>query len=148
MRTIDTAAYLDTACRLLEEGSHLVPVPVAGTSMCPFLHPGDTVYLELPPERAAVGDILLFRRPGGSYILHRVVEVRSDGGLWLLGDSQLVREPVHPDWVRGKVVQVRRKGKLICPRDRLWKLYQSLWLRLIPVRKPILAVHKLLKPGK
>lgn len=148
MRTIDTAAYLDTACRLLEEGSHLVPVPVAGTSMCPFLHPGDTVYLELPPERAAVGDILLFRRPGGSYILHRVVGIQADGVLWLLGDSQLVKEPVHPTWVRARVVQAKRKGKLIGPGDRQWQLYQSLWLRLLPVRKPILAVHKFLKTGK
>lgn len=148
MRTIDTGAYLDTVCRMLAEGQTCVPVPVAGTSMCPFLHPGDTVYLDPPVKQAAVGDILLFQRPSGAYILHRVVAVQPDGKLWLLGDSQLVKEPVHPDWVRGIAVRASRKGKIIGPDDKHWRLYQKAWVRLIPARKQILALHKFLKPGK
>ena len=148
MRTVDTQAYLNTVCNLLSQGQTLVPVPVAGTSMCPFLHPGDTVYLASPEREPEVGDILLFRRPSGAYILHRVVGVAEDGRLWLLGDSQLKREPIHPDWIRGIVVKARRKGQVITPEHRTWRFYRRAWVRLTPVRKPILAAHKLLKSKK
>lgn len=148
MRTVDTQAYLNTVCDMLSQGRTLVPVPVSGTSMCPFLHPGDTVYLSAPDRPPEAGDILLFRRPGGSYILHRVTGRTPEGRLWLLGDSQLVKEPISPDWVRGIVVRARRKGRIITPEDPLWRFYRRTWVRLIPVRKPILALHKLLKSGK
>lgn len=145
MRTIDTQAYLNTVCQMLIQGQTLVPVPVAGTSMCPFLHHGDTVYLELPGDSPAVGDILLFRRPSGAYVLHRVVKLETDGRIWMLGDSQLVREAIFSDWIRGKVVKVRRKGEIMGPEHRIWRLFQRPWVWLIPVRRPILALHRLLK---
>ena len=108
MHILDTQAYLNTVCDMLAPGQTLVPVPVAGTSMCPFLHPGDTVYLSAPDRSPEVGDILLFRRPTGPYILHRVIG--------------------------------------ITPEDSAWQFYRRTWTRLSPVRKPNLALHKLLKP--
>ena len=146
MHILDTQAYLNTVCDMLAQGQTLVPVPVAGTSMCPFLHPGDTVYLSAPDRSPEVGDILLFRRPTGTYILHRVIGITPEGRLWLLGDSQLTKEAVHPSWVRGIVVRARRKGRVITPEDSAWQFYRRTWTRLAPVRKPILALHKLLKP--
>ena len=47
-KVLDTTAYLDTVCALLQEGHAHVPVTGAGTSMTPFLDPGDTVFLDLP----------------------------------------------------------------------------------------------------
>ena len=148
MRTVDTQAYLNTVCQLLSQGERLVPVPVAGTSMCPFLHPGDTVYLDIPAKPPEVGDILLFRRPSGAYILHRVVGIEPDGRLWLLGDSQMVKEAIRPDWIKAVVTQARRKGELITPEDKVWRFYRRGWVRLVPVRKHILQAHKLLKGKK
>lgn len=145
MHTVDTQAYLNTVCDMLAQGRTLVPVPVAGTSMCPFLHPGDTVYLAPPDKAPEPGDILLFRRPTGAFILHRLIGRTPDGRLWLLGDSQLVKEPIHPDWIKGVVVQARRKDRIITPDHRTWQFYRRTWVRLIPVRKPILRLHKLLK---
>ena len=148
MRTVDTQGYLNTVCDMLAQGRSLVPVPVAGTSMCPFLHPGDTVYLaplDRPPE---VGDILLFRRPSGAYILHRVVALAQDGTLTLLGDSQLVKEIIPPGWIRGIVVKARRKGQIITPNHKTWRFYCRTWVRLTPVRTPILKLHKVLKTRK
>jgi len=39
---LDTREYLDTVCELLKQGESSVAVPVAGGSMIPFLHHGDT----------------------------------------------------------------------------------------------------------
>ena len=148
MRTIDTAAFLDTVCRLLADGAKTVPVPVTGTSMCPFLHPGDTAYLDLPEGELKKGDVILFRRPTGEYILHRIVQVGEDGVLILLGDSQLVKERVEPAWVRARMVKARRSGRLIGPEDGLWRRFQRDWVWLIPVRRQIFWMRNVLRRRK
>ena len=95
---LDTKSYLDTVCALLREGHTHVPVTVAGTSMTPFLDPGDTVFLDLPRKPIGVGDVILFARFGTTYVLHRVVGVFPDGSLeLLLGDAQVRSEPVRPE---------------------------------------------------
>ena len=55
---VDTKEYLNTICQLLQEGKQDLPVPVTGNSMCPFLHPGDIVYLNRYTELEK-GDIVL-----------------------------------------------------------------------------------------
>ena len=58
-RILDTQAFLDTVCELLRQGQRGVAIPVAGGSMVPFLHDGDTVQLELPDTPLKRGDIVL-----------------------------------------------------------------------------------------
>ena len=87
-RILDTQEYLDTVCQLLQQGETSVAVPVAGGSMVPFLHNGDTVYLDLPDSPVKRGDIVLYTRSYGRYILHRVYRVRRDGSYIMVGDAQ------------------------------------------------------------
>ena len=84
---LDTKEYLDTVVELLAQGHRDVTVPVKGSSMVPFLHNGDVVYLNLPERPAKRGDILLYLRPDGRYILHRVVR-RRKRGLLMTGEAQ------------------------------------------------------------
>ena len=58
-KVLDTRAYLDEVCRLLDQGQQHVAVPVTGGSMIPFLHNGDTVYLDLPDTPLRKGDVVL-----------------------------------------------------------------------------------------
>ena len=129
---IDTKEYLNTVCTLLTEGKTDVPVPVTGNSMCPFLHPGDIVYLNLPgtPKR---GDIVLFTRPDGSFVLHRIYRVCRDGSFLLLGDNQLIPEPVPAAQIQAKVTGARRKDKPLKVTSFRWWCYTHLWTR--PVRR-------------
>lgn len=146
MRTVDTKAFLDTVCRMLREGADHVPIPVTGTSMCPFLYPGDTAYLSLPDSPLKKGDLVLFTRPAGQYVLHRIVKVNKDGSFLMLGDSQLVKEPVPgTQQIHARVVQVRRSGKLIGPGDREWWLFEKAWVWLSPIRRQIFWIRRLLK---
>lgn len=141
MEKLDTRAYLDEVCRLLEAGTHLVPVPVSGGSMCPILRPGDTVYLErmdTPPKK---GDVVLFQRPDGAYVLHRIVGFTGDGRLWLLGDAQTCREMVDASWLRGRVVRVRRGDQVLGPENRRWQGMQHIWMALRPLRRWILQIR-------
>ena len=142
----DTDLYMEKARLLLQAGER-VPLPVQGNSMAPFLVSGrDQVWLEQPQTPLRTGDILLYRRSSGQYILHRVC--RTGGtGLTMIGDAHSIREPgVRPEQVLGRAVCVRRKGKLLKPGNLLWEFFARVWIRMIPVRRPVLrAVTGILK---
>ncbi len=149
MRTVDTKQYLDTVCRMLRDGVVEVPVPVTGTSMVPFLHPGDMAYLSLPDSALKKGDIVLFTRPDGQYVLHRIVKVGRDGSFLMLGDAQVTKEPVPSrDRIHARVTAVRRREKLIRPGDREWELYAGPWVALAPLRRQIGWMHGILNRKK
>ncbi len=135
MRVVDTEAYLDQVVAMLREGAASVPVPVAGNSMCPFLHPGDTVYLDLPTRPLRRGDIVLFTRPSGQYVLHRICQRCSDGSFLLLGDNQTVREPVPGmERIHAIVTSARCRNKQVTPRSLRWWFFAHPWRWLSPLR--------------
>lgn len=143
-RYLDTMLYLDAVCRMLQEGQSRVPVPVTGNSMRPFLRTGDTVFLDAVREPVRVGDILLFQRDGGQYVLHRVTACKADGSFLLLGDNQMVPEPVRADQIRGRVVCAKIADQTVAPGDRRWWLFSHPWRWLRPFRGLIGRVHNLL----
>jgi signal peptidase len=89
-------------------GFILQPTVVSGVSMEPTVMSGDVVITrEVPAESVEVGDIIRFRR-GDIYILHRVVEVRMDGGdiqFITQGDANFSLDPpVSAHQLHGKVI--------------------------------------------
>lgn len=65
-----------------------------GVSMRPTLVEGrDSIMLSAPIEQIHVGDILLYRRESGAFVLHRVVKIARDGSLTFRGDNQYESEP-------------------------------------------------------
>ena len=100
---------------LLEE-TDCVPLVISGGSMSPFLVNGrDTVYLAKGGSPLKRGDMILYRRDSGRYILHRIY--REEAGIYtLVGDAQTQLETgIRPDQVLAKVCMVRRKGKIQKP---------------------------------
>ena len=136
---VDTKEYLNTICQLLREGKQDLPVPVTGNSMCPFLHPGDIVYLNRFADLEK-GDIVLFTRPDGSFVLHRIYQIKKDGSYLILGDNQLLPEPVPAERIHAIVTSVRIKEKVVTPKSLRWQCYAELWSR--PVRRIIGKLHR------
>lgn len=143
---LNTQAYLDTVCDLLRSGHTHVPVTVAGTSMTPFLDPGDTVFLDLPQKPVEVGDVILFARFGTTYVLHRVVGIFPDGSLELLGDAQVRSERVLPDQVRAIVTGARRGTKLLGLRSLRWCFFRGPWRHIRRARPYVNRIRNLLRP--
>lgn len=137
MAVLDTEKYLDAVCRMIAEGHSNVPVPVTGVSMRPFLRTGDFAYLISLPDRVKKGDIMLFQRPGGQYVLHRVFKLQKDGSLLMLGDGQLNPEPVNRQQLRAKVGFVRCRGEDCRPGSFRWWFFACPWLRLARWRPQI-----------
>ena len=145
----------------LEQGQEVV-LTVTGNSMAPFLRHGrDRVVLVKAADPAALqpGDIPLFRRTNGRFVLHRIVE-RDDGEYryrWhnkeilptahvgggieytLLGDAQVQREPrIRPEQVVAVAKAFWIKGKLWeCDSPRYRRRVRR-WHRLLPLREPLI----------
>lgn len=134
---LDTEIYLDAVCRMIGEGQENVPVPIKGDSMRPFLRNGDFACLTALPAAVRRGDILLFRRKNGQYVLHRVYKIGKQEVFWMLGDGQLVPEPVEAGQLRAKVAFVRCGGENCGPGTFRWWFFARPWLYLAPWRPRI-----------
>lgn len=134
--------------RLLEilEVTEPVPLVISGSSMTPFLvHGRDTVYLSKVKSPLCRGDMVLYRRDSGNYVLHRVYRVERDT-YTMVGDAQTwLEKGIRPDQILAKVTAVRRKGKLLQPGSFWWKFFETIWLGMVPLRPAAMAGYARLK---
>lgn len=147
-RLMDTRQYLDTLCQMLRQGVKTVSVPVAGSSMVPFLTDGDTAYLEQPTTPIRRGDIVLYTRSTGRYVLHRVYRVCRDGSFLMVGDAQTQLEHIPSrNQIHARVTAVVHRGKHVTPGSIRWWAYRHIWLLLRPFRPQLMKFRKKL-PGR
>ena len=134
--------------QLLEmlEVTEPVPLVISGSSMTPFLaHGRDTVYLSKAKDPLTRGDMVLYRRDSGNYILHRIYRVEQ-GSFTMVGDAQNWLEPgIRQDQILARVTAVRRKGKLLQKGSFLWDFFERVWIRVVPLRPAVMAGYALLK---
>lgn len=134
--------------KLLEmlEVTEPVPLVISGSSMTPFLvHGRDTVYLSKEKEPLRRGDMVLYRRDSGNYILHRVYRVE-ETTFTMVGDAQTWLEPgIRPDQILAIVTAVRRKGKVLQPGSFWWDFFEKVWIRMVPLRPAMMKTYACLK---
>ena len=72
VKTLEPEQLMEPLLELLEE-TEAAPLVISGSSMTPFLvHGRDTVFLSKPVFPLKRGDMVLYRRDTGAYILHQV----------------------------------------------------------------------------
>lgn len=141
VKVLPPEVLMDQLLGLLEE-TESVPLVISGSSMVPFLvHGRDTVYLSKVKRPLKKGDMILYRRDNGAYILHRICRV--DGETYtLVGDAQTWLEPgVRQDQVLAVVSAVCRKGKILRRGSFWWDFFERVWIRMIPLRPAVRAVY-------
>lgn len=133
-KTVDTRQLLDAYRTLLPEVDTL-PVQVSGNSMSPFLvHNRDTVYITAVRRPLHVGDIVLYQRDNGAYVLHRICKMGRNC-CDIVGDAQTdIERAVRLDQIFAVVVRVERKGKAQVPGCFWWEFFERIWIRMIPLR--------------
>jgi hypothetical protein len=137
---IPAAEWMSALKPLLDEGHELRLLQV-GTSMVPFLRGGrDEVFLCSPKiKKPARGDIALFSRDDGLFVLHRIHHIKKNQ-YYMLGDAQTwIEGPLSEDCIQAIATAVIRKNKkLSC--SHLWlKLLTKTWMILRPLRPLILC---------
>lgn len=134
--------------RLLREDPSIdaLPLVITGSSMNPFLvHGRDTVYLSSLTRPVRRGDMLLYRRENGSYVLHRVFKAVPES-LTMIGDAQTILEPgIQPEQVIAVVTRVERKGKPLGPGSFWWIFFEKVWIRMIPLRRTAQRLYSWVK---
>lgn len=107
---------------------------VTGSSMLPMLHDRkDSVTLVPADGKQQKGDVILYRRENGRYILHRIIDADQDGYI-CCGDNQAVKEPVSRERVIAVVDGFTRKGRVYTTAAAGYRLYTALWVGLFPLR--------------
>ena len=128
--------------RLQLETAGMATLAVTGCSMLPMLRQGrDTVVLSPVSRRLKPGDIALYRRENGSYVLHRVIAVMPDGYRFC-GDNQAELEPVFQDQLIAVVTGYIRKGKKRTGDGTGDRLYRWCQVRLFGLRKYYIALRR------
>lgn len=113
-------------------------IPITGTSMLPLLVKGrDTVTIKKCETTLKKGDLPLYRRQDGSFVLHRVVSVDADGTYTMCGDNQFLKEKgIAHTAIIGVVTTITRNGKTFSVDSKKYQLYVKLGLLLLNVRYP------------
>lgn len=142
-RIVDTVPFMAEMRKLIEAG-YGVSLTVTGGSMLPFIAgERDKVYfgpIEKPLKR---GDIVFYQRCGGGYVMHRIYRVSREQEYYLVGDAQEQMEgPILREQIFAVVTSVQRKGKWINSGNFVWKFYQYVWIRMVPVRRSIIEIYK------
>ena len=108
---------------------------VTGGSMRPMLlHRISRVRLA-PPRSLQRGDIPLYRRKNGMFVLHRVLEV-TPGGYVLCGDAQWRREyGIGQEQIVAVATDFFRRSRWVSCDAAGYRLYWRLWLWIFPLRR-------------
>lgn len=132
----------------LSEGKSVM-FPVKGYSMLPFIRNGEDSVQLSRKDGIEVGDIALAHLSNGTYVLHRVWEIKGDKVI-LMGDGNISgKEICHIGDILGVAQKImKRGGKVIECTDPSYLKKVKLWRRLLPIRRYILAIYRrLIKLG-
>lgn len=138
MKTV--ALPIEEWVRLAGEGSELpAQITLAGTSMQPLIRMNRDRITILPLKKAPkVGDIVLFQRADGAYVVHRVYRIEKDSVITLGDNCEQPDAPLPKDKILGKVVQIQRGNRTIIPGSLKEARYARVWTKLLPVRRKVL----------
>lgn len=113
-------------------------IPITGTSMLPLLVQGrDSVTLKKCNGPLKKGDLPLYRRKDGAFVLHRVVKVENQNTYTMCGDNQFLKEKgITGEQIIGIVTEITRKGKKFSVESKKYQLYVKIGLLLLNIRYP------------
>ena len=123
------------ACELKK--GHPVATYTTGRSMEPLLKEGKTyVVIEPLKEELQIGDLPIYQRPDGIYIIHRLVGKEGDCCL-TRGDNCLSCERVPKKYFLGIVTEIQKNGTVIRVTDEGYQRYVRIWQKLWPLRRQV-----------
>lgn len=113
-------------------------IPVTGTSMNPLLYEKrDFVLIEKPVFPLEIGDIPLYRRDDGRFVLHRIVDI-DEKGYVMCGDNQFILEQGITDQnIIGVVCEMNIDGKKVSIDDSEYIKHKEKYIRNAYNRYPL-----------
>lgn len=107
---------------------------VTGVSMRPlFHHRRDSVILIPVSGKQKPGDVVLYRRESGQYVLHRIIACEAAAYI-CCGDNQAERETVLPEQIIAVMDGFTRNGKAYTLDTFSYRVYTAVWVHLFLLR--------------
>lgn len=138
---IDIGEIMPMICECISSGKS-VRIPIKGTSMLPLLREGrDSAVLSACGEPSR-GDVVLYRRENGDYVLHRIIAVNGDS-YTMCGDNQhIVERGIRRDHIIA-VMTSYYKGEREMRTDSLsYKLYCAWRVFIRRAKNLLLRIRK------
>ncbi len=138
-KSVALSEIYDVMKEMLDKGGTVNFNP-RGTSMLPTLHnDGDRVVLK-KYDSLKKYDLPLYLREGGQFVLHRVVEVNSDGTYNMCGDNQWhIEYNIRPAQVIGTVIQIQRGKRTFRTSNPVYSIYVRFWVGIRPLRRLVIG---------
>lgn len=113
-----------------------VEITVTGNSMRPLFHHKVSRVRLAPAGELKRGDVPLYRRDNGAFVLHRIVSQEGET-FTCCGDNQWHLEPnLRPDQVLAVMTGFSRRGeKWTSCQTPLYRLYWRSWVQIRPLRR-------------
>lgn len=118
---------------------------VTGNSMLPLWRDrhNNVVLTACDVNNLKIGDIPLYKRESGQYVLHRIVNVNEDS-FDLMGDAQWC---IEKGLDKNRVIAVTKgyyteTGKYVSCDSLRHKLYSGVWAALLPVRSLLIRIYR------
>lgn len=149
MHTIqfDNAEFLPYVCELANEGKD-VTIKAKGNSMRPFVESERDEVVLCKVGNVKIGDVVLAEITPGHFVLHRIDAISGDK-VRMRGDGNVGQvEYCHLSDIKAAASRFIRKGKSYSLEGKIWKTYSWFWVRLIPVRRYLLSLYRLLWLGQ
>ena len=101
-----------------------------GNSMKPLLRSKDSVTIKRA-DTYKKKDVVLFRRLDGSFVLHRIINIKGDT-VFTEGDSLCGKdEPINKEQILGKAIAFIKDSKTLKESDIKYKLYKFFYMSAI-----------------
>ncbi len=140
---LTNSEFLPHVCELVSKG-HKVTIRAKGNSMRPFLESGRDLAVLSAIGTPKVGDVVLAEIHKGVYVLHRIDRIQGEN-ITLRGDGNIRgTEECQISDLRAIAITFVRKGKKWHTDTTFWKIYSKLWRTLLPLRRILLALYRLL----
>lgn len=140
IRRVNTDIWLSEIADILKSGNE-APLTVTGSSMLPFLRNEKDAVLLSGAKSVRKGDVALYKRENGQYVLHRVTKRKKDG-LYFCGDAQYSLEgPLPETCILAVVVKARWRGKWIGKGHPVWFFFEKIWPNILPIRKILVRLY-------
>ncbi len=145
--------YLEEAISAIEEvlasGGEFRLYP-KGISMKPLIRQGkDSVILKGDSGvELKKHDIAFYRRESGQFVLHRVMDIESDGSYTMCGDNQLYLEQgIKREQIISRVECIYRKDRAVDFGGLRYRIYVKLWC-CMPLRRFLMLPSRAIKKLK
>ena len=111
-----------------------------GDSMYPLIKPRDLRVIEAVKQPLKVGDVPLYKRDSGQYVLHRIIRIKK-GEYIICGDNRCGKERgITDDHIIGELTHLIREGKEFSVKSFKYRLYAH----MLPLRRLTLRIRNLL----